>query len=73
MTNPPLDAIREKLVTSLASSIGPRNDLLTETPEHCRQVRISRPVLTNTELSQIQSLNYDEMKSKTLPMLFTKT
>jgi len=73
VTNPPLDAIREKLVTSLASSIGPRNDLLTETPEHCRQVRISRPVLTNTELSQIQSLNYDDLKSKTLPMLFRKT
>ncbi len=59
MTNPPLDAIREELVTSLGTAIGPDQNLLTATPAHCRQVVLSFPVIDNDELAKIQHINRD--------------
>ncbi len=53
VTNPPLDAIREELVTSLASSVGPEGNLLAPGPRSCRQVKLSKPVLTNDELASL--------------------
>ena len=59
VTNPPLDAIREELVTSLAGSIGPEVNLLGAGPESCRQLEIPYPILTNEELSRIVHINRD--------------
>ncbi|MGL5819222.1 MAG: glutamate synthase large subunit, partial [Phycicoccus sp.] len=59
VTNPPLDAIREELVTSLASSIGPEGSLLDATPAHARQVVLPFPVLDNDELAKIVHINAD--------------
>jgi glutamate synthase (NADPH/NADH) large chain len=59
VTNPPLDAIREELVTSLGVAIGPDQNLLTATPAHCRQVVLSFPVIDNDELAKIQHINRD--------------
>jgi glutamate synthase (NADPH/NADH) large chain len=59
VTNPPLDAIREELVTSLGTSIGPEQNLLSETPVHCRQLRLSFPVIDNDELAKIVHINRD--------------
>jgi glutamate synthase (NADPH/NADH) large chain len=59
VTNPPLDAIREELVTSLGTSIGPDQNLLTATPAHCRQVVLDFPVIDNDELAKIQHINRD--------------
>ncbi|MDA8439641.1 MAG: glutamate synthase subunit alpha, partial [Propionibacterium sp.] len=59
VTNPPLDSIREELVTSLAGSIGPEVNLLTAGPESCRQLEIPYPILTNEELSRIVHINRD--------------
>ena len=73
VTNPPLDAIREELVTSVDTSIGPEQDLFAETPEHCRQLRITHPVLSNGELARIRELDRDGLKSETLPAVFHRS
>ncbi len=59
VTNPPLDAIREELVTSLAGSIGPEHNLLEPGPSSCRQISLDFPVLDNDELSKIIHVNAD--------------
>jgi glutamate synthase (NADPH/NADH) large chain len=59
VTNPPLDAIREELVTSLSSTIGPEYNLLDPGPSSCRQVRVPFPVLDNDQLAKIIHINRD--------------
>ena len=59
VTNPPLDAIREELVTSLSSPIGPEVNLLTSSPAHCRQVVLPFPVIDNDELAKLLQINAD--------------
>ncbi|HKE51028.1 MAG TPA: glutamate synthase large subunit, partial [Actinomycetes bacterium] len=59
VTNPPLDSIREQLVTSLALTIGPEADLLAPSVAGCRQVVLPRPVIDNDELAKIAHLNDD--------------
>ncbi|MHB1235894.1 MAG: glutamate synthase-related protein, partial [Microbacteriaceae bacterium] len=56
VTNPPLDSIREKIVTSLKFGLGPEGNLLTATPEHARQVILDFPVIDNDELVKIQHI-----------------
>ena len=76
VTNPPIDPIREQLVMSLATSIGPKPNLLGETPEHARRIRISTPILTNSDLEKIRSIaactddDGGQFKAKTIPILF---
>ena len=53
VTNPPLDAIREELVTSLGGSIGPEHNLLDPGPASCRQISLQFPVIDNDELAKI--------------------
>ncbi|HET6626375.1 MAG TPA: glutamate synthase large subunit, partial [Nocardioidaceae bacterium] len=59
VTNPPLDAIREELVTSLNGTIGPEANLLEPTPASCRQVVLPFPVIDNDELAKIRHINRD--------------
>jgi glutamate synthase (NADPH/NADH) large chain len=59
VTNPPLDAIREELVTSLAGSIGPEWNLLDPGPASCRQVVLPFPVIDNDELAKLIHINRD--------------
>ena len=59
VTNPPLDAIREEIVTSLGSIIGPEGNLLEALPGHCRQVVLPFPVIDNDELAKILHINAD--------------
>jgi glutamate synthase (NADPH/NADH) large chain len=59
VTNPPLDAIREELVTSLAGSIGPETNLLEPGPSSCRQVVLPFPVIDNDALSKLLHINRD--------------
>nr|WP_211589019.1 glutamate synthase large subunit [Allorhizocola rhizosphaerae] len=59
VTNPPLDAIREEMVTSLASTIGPEGNLLDAGPASCRQIVLPYPVIDNDELAKILSINED--------------
>ena len=57
VTNPPLDAIREELVTSLSGSIGPEANLLDPTPASCRQIVLPFPVFSNDDLAKIRHIN----------------
>ncbi|MGZ4743655.1 MAG: glutamate synthase large subunit [Oryzihumus sp.] len=59
VTNPPLDAIREELVTSLGTVIGPEGNALTATPAHARQVVLPFPVIDNDDLAKIVHINAD--------------
>ncbi|MGB8022157.1 MAG: glutamate synthase large subunit, partial [Candidatus Nanopelagicales bacterium] len=59
VTNPPLDAIREEVVTSLRSTTGPESNLLEATPAHCRQVVLPFPVIDNDELAKLGQINAD--------------
>ena len=59
VTNPPLDAIREELVTSLGATIGPENNLFDPGPASCRQVRLPFPVISETDLAKIVHINDD--------------
>src|SRR5437763_1092964 len=59
VTNPPLDAIREELVTSLAATIGPEGNLLDPGPASCRQIVLPGPVIDNDELAKILSIDED--------------
>jgi glutamate synthase (NADPH/NADH) large chain len=57
VTNPPLDAIREEIVTSLASTIGPERNLLEPEPESCRQVVMPFPIIDNDDLAKLMYIN----------------
>ncbi|HZS12081.1 MAG TPA: glutamate synthase central domain-containing protein, partial [Nitrospirales bacterium] len=70
VTNPPIDPIREELVMSLVTNIGPKPNLMVEAPESCRRIRVKQPILTNAELQKIRELADPHFKSKTLTMLF---
>ncbi|MEU5102533.1 MULTISPECIES: glutamate synthase large subunit [unclassified Streptomyces] len=74
VTNPPLDAIREELVTSLISSLGPQGNLLEPTPAACRSVTLPFPVIDNDELAKLIHINADGdmpgLKAATLSGLY---
>ena len=70
VTNPPLDGIREELVTQVATTVGPEGNLLNPTPESCRQVKLSSPILTNDELARIRDMDLPGLKSKVVEILY---
>jgi glutamate synthase (ferredoxin) len=70
VTNPPLDGIREELVTQVATTIGAEKNLLEPTPESCRQIKISSPVLTNEELARIRDADLPGIKTATVEILY---
>ena len=73
VTNPPLDAIREELVTALQTSLGSEKDLFAETSEHCRHLRLERPILSNRELARIEALDRPGLKAETLAAVFPRS
>ena len=70
VTNPPLDQIREELVTSMESTIGPEGNLLEAAPESCRQIVIPDPVLSNHEVAQLRHVRHPWFKATTLAMVY---
>jgi glutamate synthase (ferredoxin) len=70
VTNPPLDAIREELVTSTASTIGPERNLLEPEPESCRQIGVKSSMLDNDDLARLRYIDRPGFRSITLSMLF---
>jgi glutamate synthase domain-containing protein 2/glutamate synthase domain-containing protein 1/glutamate synthase domain-containing protein 3 len=70
VTNPAIDSIRERPVMTLHSTLGAEKNLLEETPEHARLLRLMHPVLTNEQLETIRSADRVGVKTTTLPMLF---
>ncbi len=70
VTNPPLDAIREELVTSLRGTLGAEGDLLSPGPENCRQIEYDTPILDNKEMGRIKALHDGPFRSVTLSLLY---
>ncbi len=70
VTNPPLDAIREELVTSMGMTSGAEQDLFEETPVHCHQLRLKQPILTNAEIEAIRSVAAGKIRSHTISLLY---
>ncbi len=70
VTNPPLDAIREELVTSMESTIGPERNLLEPEPESCRQIKVKYPVIDNDELAKLRHISARGFRSTTLSMVY---
>ena len=70
VTNPPIDPIREDLVMSAVTTIGPAHNLFEETPEHCRQLRLESPILTNGQMAQIKAIHSGALRTATLPIRY---
>jgi len=70
VTNPPLDAIREELVTSMESTIGPEGNLLDPRPESCRQIKIKYPIIDNDQLAKLRHVYDPGFRTIRIPMLF---
>ncbi|NDF41861.1 MAG: glutamate synthase subunit alpha, partial [Actinobacteria bacterium] len=74
VTNPPLDAIREEVVTSVGTSVGPEGNLLDATPESCRQLTLPFPIIDNDELAKIihinDDANFDHLRSVVVAGLY---
>ncbi len=70
VTNPPIDPLREGLVMSLMSFTGRQRDLLSETPEHCRQLKLPHPILTADDVERLREARREDFKVATIPALF---
>ena len=70
VTNPPIDCIREEIITSTETAIGSERNLLAPGPEHARLIELKSPILTNEEFAKLKHLSLPGFKSVTLPILF---
>ncbi|MFA5095753.1 MAG: glutamate synthase large subunit [Candidatus Omnitrophota bacterium] len=70
VTNPAIDPIREKLVMSLESFIGPEKNILDETPEHSNKLRVRNPILADEELARIRDIGLNGFRTKTIYTFF---
>jgi glutamate synthase (NADPH/NADH) large chain len=71
VSNPPIDPIREKVIMSLYTNLGPQQNILSESPQHCRQIHLDSPVISNGQLDKIRSLNDKSFKAYTINATFT--
>ncbi|MBR1738813.1 MAG: glutamate synthase large subunit [Ruminococcus sp.] len=72
VTNPPIDAIREEIITSTTVFIGREGNILEEKPENCRVLEVPNPIMTSTDLLKIKALDQPGFKSKVIPILYYK-
>ena len=70
VTNPAVDSTREEIVMSMESTLGMELNLLTESPEHCRKVKVTHPILKVSELEKLRALEGHYLKSETLPIVY---
>ncbi len=70
VTNPPIDSIREELVTATGTTLGAERNLLKAEPESCRHVELEQPLLDDAQLAQLKALDRPGLKAATLPILF---
>ena len=70
VTNPPIDCIREEIITSTETTIGSERNLLKPEPESCRLIELKSPILTNEEFAKLKHIDQPGFKSVTLPILF---
>jgi glutamate synthase (ferredoxin) len=70
VTNPPIDPIREEIITSTETMVGSEGNLLKPTPESCRMIKLEHPLLTNEDLEKLRHVDRTGFKAITLPILF---
>ncbi len=70
VTNPPIDSIREEIITSAATTIGAEGNLLEPRPESCHLIELKTPILTNAELAKLKHVDPAQFKSETFSILF---
>ena len=70
VTNPPIDSIRERSIMSLISFVGAGENLLTESPKHCRQIELDQPVLTVAEFDKLRWVDREHFQAKTINTYF---
>ncbi|MBM3838289.1 MAG: glutamate synthase large subunit [Verrucomicrobia bacterium] len=70
VTNPPIDPIREEIITSTETMVGSEGNLLQPTPQSCRMIKLEHPILTNDQLEKLRHVNQAGFKAITLPILF---
>ena len=73
MTNPPIDAIREEVVTSTSVYLGRDGNLLMETPDNCKVLKINDPILTNTDMLKIKTMKVEGFQVETVPITYYKS
>ena len=70
VTNPPLDGIREEVVTSLKLTIGSAHNVFEQGAQHCKKLSVETPFLTNAELETVRELDQEDLRAVTIPILF---
>jgi len=70
VTNPAIDPLREGLVMSLMTFTGRKRNILEETPQHCRQLKLPHPILTNEDIERLRSVNRDDFKVAAVSAVF---
>jgi glutamate synthase (ferredoxin) len=70
VTNPPIDPIREEIVTATHTMVGTEHNLLDPTPQSCRMIKLAHPILTNEQLEQLRHVDRPGFKAVTLSLLF---
>ncbi len=70
VTNPPIDAIREEIITATGTTIGPERNLLLPEPESCRHIRLDTPILSNEQFAKLRHIRRPGFKSITIPIFF---
>lgn len=73
VTNPPIDAIREEIVTSTTVYVGKDGNLLRERPENCQVLKVNNPILTNTDMLKIKNMKVDGFKVVVVPITYYKS
>ena len=73
VTNPPIDAVREKIVTSTTVYVGKNGNLLEEKPENCQVLKINNPILTDLDMLKIQTMHKPGFKVAKVPIIFYKS
>ncbi len=72
VTNPPLDGIREEIVTDISLNLGKDRNIFSITERQCRKLRIQNPVISNADLEKIRSISIESFKAETIEMLYQK-
>ncbi len=70
VTNPPIDSIRERIVMSTLSFLGPKDNILEETPNHAHKLELKEPILTNEDFEKLKHININGFATKTISLLF---
>ncbi len=70
VTNPPLDGIREEIITDISLAVGEDRNVFETAPGHCKKLKIQNPVISNDDLDKIKNIDHPDYKAREIPMLY---